>query len=186
MTAKNLYPDRAFYDEKQTNKTMTKSTFVLLFLFVLPTCIFSQETTYSTVKTKTVDVKIPGTWEQLNTMDDSGQTYLRNKEGITIAIAQNPKKAYSFYKSNKSDFENVKLFYEWDSDYYKENKFETAKLKENAKLEYIIWKFNDKKLDNVFLFGSVKNNFINLLVYTNDWSEADKIVFLENLYKLNK
>lgn len=165
---------------------MTKSTFVLLFLFVLPTCIFSQETTYSTVKTKTVDVKIPGIWEQLNTMDDSGQTYLRNKEGITIAIAQNPKKAYSFYKSNKSDFENVKLFYEWDSDYYKENKFETAKLKENAKLEYIIWKFNDKKLDNVFLFGSVKNNFINLLVYTNDWSEADKITFLENLYKLNK
>ncbi len=51
---------------------------------------------------------------------------------------------------------------------------------------YVIWKFNDKKLDNVFLFGSSKDNFLNLLVYTNSWSENEKIEFLENLYKLNK
>ncbi|UPT70586.1 MAG: hypothetical protein M0D53_16165 [Flavobacterium sp. JAD_PAG50586_2] len=148
--------------------------------------MFCQDSTFATVKTNTTEVKIPGNWEQMNTMDDSGQTYLKNKEGIVIAIAQNPKKAYSFFKDNKSDFENVKLFYEWDSDYRKENKFKTQKIKEDAKQEYIIWKYNEDKIDNVFLFGSVKDNFLNLLVYTTKWSEAEKISFLERLYKLNK
>ena len=162
-----------------------KLLFVLLIL--LPNLIYCQDTTeYSKVKTNTGEVKIPGKWEQLNKMDDSGQTYLRNKEGVIIAIAQNPKKAYPFYKSNVSDFENVTLFYTWDSDYYKENKFKTDKIKENTELEYIIWKYNDKKLDNVFLFGSSKNNFLNLLLYTTNWKEEEKIIFLENLFKLNK
>lgn len=162
-----------------------KLLFVLLIF--LPNLIFCQDATeYSKVKTNTGEVKIPGKWEQLNKMDDSGQTYLRNKEGVIIAIAQNPKKAYPFYKNNVSDFENVTLFYTWDSDYYKENKFKTDKIKENTELEYIIWKYNDKKLDNVFLFGSSKNNFLNLLVYTTNWKEEEKIIFLENLFKLNK
>lgn len=162
-----------------------KILFVLLMF--LPNLIFCQDNTeFSKVKTNTGEVKIPGKWEQLNKMDDSGQTYLRNKEGVIIAIAQNPKKAYPFYKSNVSDFENVTLFYTWDSDYYKENKFKTDKIKENTELEYIIWKYNDKKLDNVFLFGSSKNNFLNLLVYTANWKEEEKIFFLENLFKLNK
>ena len=76
-----------------------KLLFVLLIF--LPNLIFCQDNTeYSKVKTNTGEVKIPGKWEQLNKMDDSGQTYLRNTEGVIIAIAQNPKKAYPFYKSN--------------------------------------------------------------------------------------
>ncbi|KFF16052.1 hypothetical protein [Flavobacterium hydatis] len=166
---------------------MNKVNLMFVLLFLLPNFIFSQDIIdYSNVKTKSGEVKIPGNWEELNRVDDSGQTYLKNKDGVIIAIAQNPKNSYPFFKSNKSDFENVKLFYVWDSDYLKENKFKIQKIKENSKLEYIIWKYNDKKLDNVFLFGSIKDNFLNLLVYTNIWSEDEKIIFLENLYKLNK
>lgn len=166
---------------------MSKSNLILVMLFLLPNFIFCQNVAgYSKVKTKSGEVKIPGKWEQLNTADDSGQTYLKNGDGVVIAIAQNPKKVYSFFKSNDSAFENVQSFYVLDSDYRKENKFKTEKIKENSKLEYIIWKFNDEKLDNVFLFGSVKDNFLNLLVYTNIWSEEEKISFLENLYKINK
>jgi hypothetical protein len=44
-------------------------------------------------------------------------------------------------------------------------------------LEYIIWNYNDGKLDNVFLFGSVKDNFLNLLIDINEWIE--KVKFLE-------
>ncbi|OXA78272.1 hypothetical protein SAMN05444397_101200 [Flavobacterium aquidurense] len=87
---------------------------------------------------------------------------------------------------DKSGFENVKLFYAWDSDYMKENKLKTDKIKENPEAEYIIWKYNDGKLDNVFLFGSAKDNFLNLLVYSTIWDEAKKVLFLENLYQLNK
>lgn len=160
----------------------------LFFMFIfLPNFIFCQELTdFTPLKTNSGIVKIPGNWEQLNTMDDSGQTYLKNKEGVIIAIAQNPKKAYPFFKSKATDFENVKLFYIWDSDYYKENKFKTEKIKENPELEYIIWKYNDKKGDNVYLFGSSQSNFLNLLVYTDSWSEEEKIIFLENLFKINK
>lgn len=166
---------------------MPRLKLMIMVFFFLSNFIFCQDSMdYSKVKTNSEEVKIPGNWEQLNKMDDSGQTYLKNKDGVIIAIAQNPKKAYPFFKSNATDFENVTLFYKWDSDYYKENKFKTEKIKENAESEYIIWKYNDKKLDNVFLFGSTKNNFLNLLVYTNNWSEDEKIIFLENLFKLNK
>jgi hypothetical protein len=166
---------------------MNKFTSIVIILFFLPNFIFSQgDTKYSSVKTNVGEVKIPGDWKLLNTTDDSGQTYLKNNDNVIIAIAKNPKKAYSFFKSNKSAFENVKLFYIWDSDYRKENNFKTTKIKENSNLEYIIWKYNEQNIDNVFLFGSVKDSFINLLVYTNDWSEDEKILFLENLYKLNK
>lgn len=166
---------------------MKKLNLIIVLFFLLTSLAFCQNSgNYSNVKTKSDDVKIPGKWEQLNTMDDSGQTYLTNKDGVVIAIAQNPKKAYPFFKSNKSAFENVKLFFTWDYDYRKENKFKTDKIKENSKLEYIIWKYNDGKEDNVFLFGSSKENFLNLLVYTSKWSEDEKIIFLEDLYKLNK
>ena len=136
----------------------------LMLIFLLPNITFSQDKNeYTTLKTNTSDVKIPGIWEQLNKMNDSGQTYMKNSEGIIIAIAQNQKKAYPCFKSNEIDFENVKLFYKWDSDYYIENKFKTELLKENDKLEYVIWKYNDKKLDNVFLFGSLKSYFLMTL-----------------------
>jgi len=162
-----------------------KISFLLFMAFTLSTN--AQTTTdFSIVKTATTDVKILGNWQQLNTIDDSGQTYLKNSEGVIIAIAQNPKKAYSFFKSNKSGFENVKLFYVWDSDYMKESKFKTDKIKENPEAEYIIWKYNDGKLENVFLFGSAKDNFLNLLVCTTIWDEDKKVLFLENLYQLNK
>lgn len=166
---------------------MKRLPLILALLIFLPNFIFCQDKTqYSKVKTNSGEVKIPGNWEQLNKMDDSGQTYLKNKDGVIIAIAQNPKKSYSFFKNTVSDFENVQMFYAWDSDYYKENKFKTEKIKENSGLEYIIWKYNDNKGDNVFLFGSSKSNFLNLLVYTNIWNEDEKIIFLENLFKLNK
>lgn len=166
---------------------MRKLHLIVVILCFLPFLTFGQDaTTIIKVKTVSGEVKIPGNWQQLNTMDDSGQTYLKNDEGVIIAIAQNPKKAYSFFQSKKTDFENVKLFYTWDSDYRKENKFKTEKIKENPESEYVIWKYKDDKLDNVFLFGSTKNSFLNLLVYTDIWTEPEKITFLENLYKLNK
>lgn len=166
---------------------MKKLKLLFALLFVLPALMFSQEpANYSYVQTKLGVVKIPGKWKQTTTVDDSGQTYLENKEGVIIAIAQNPKKAYPFYKSNASAFENVKQFYIWDADYRRENKFKTDKIKENEASEYIIWKYNDGKLDNIFLFGSSKNNFLNLMVYTAVWSEAEQIDFLEKLYLSNK
>lgn len=159
---------------------------VILLLVILPIMSFSQEQPFSILTSNSREIKIPGEWKQLNTSQDSGQTYLENNDGVIIAIAKNPQKAYPFFKKDKTNFENIKEFYKWDSDYRKENNFKTKKLKENSKLEYIIWKYNDGKLDNIFLFGSSEDNFLNLLVYSNLWSEDKQIKFLENLFEINK
>ncbi|MFN7100472.1 MAG: hypothetical protein ACK4M4_08880 [Flavobacterium sp.] len=160
---------------------------IILLIIALPYKALCQESTdYTSVKTAIETVKIPGKWQILNTTADSGQTYLKNNEGIIIAVARNPMKAYPFYKNSAITFEQLTLFYQWDSDYYREQKIKVSKIKENATLGYIIWKYNDKKLDNLFLFGASNNNFLNLLVYTKNWSEPEKILFLENLFTLNR
>jgi hypothetical protein len=159
---------------------------LVVFLFVAQVVFGQKNEGFTVVKTNVAHINIPGEWKVLNKMDDSGQVYLQNEEMVIIAVAQNLKKAYSFYKAKDSDFENVMAFYKWDSDYRKELKFETAKLKENAKESFVIWKFNDGKLDNVFLFGSVNDSFLNLLVYTNKWDKEAKELFLEKTYLMNK
>ncbi|WP_264510407.1 hypothetical protein [Flavobacterium sp. N1719] len=146
---------------------------------------WSQSPTTTAVNTKNGTVDIPGKWTEFHTEASSGQTYLKNDEGVIIAVAYNLKKAYPCYKSGVSDFENVQLFHQWDSDYYKENKYDTALLKVNEAKISIIWKFNDKRRDNVFLFGSKENCFLNLMVYTDLWEESKKISFLEEWYALN-
>ncbi|QOW08875.1 hypothetical protein Q73A0000_00195 [Kaistella flava (ex Peng et al. 2021)] len=165
---------------------MIKFYLIVALLFLVPKLGFSQDLMdYTTVKTNSGEVTIPGNWTQLNTLRKSGQTYLENDEGIIIAVAENQKKTYPFYKANQSDIENLKAFYKWDSDFRKKSNFQTQKIKESADSEFIIWKYKDK-LDNVFLIGSSENNFLSLLIYTNHWTQSEKIQFLENLYQLNK
>ncbi len=168
----------------------------MILFFLVSSFVFSQNTSnYTLVKAREGEVKIPGEWKELQTMDDSGQVYLVNKDylvnqenKIIIAVAKNLKRAYPFFQKDDSDFENVKAFYQWDSDYRRQLKFITDKLKENEDLKYVIWKYKDPKtqLDNVFLFGSSKDCFLNLLVYTDKWTESEKVAFLEKLYQLNK
>ncbi|MFV8374344.1 hypothetical protein [Flavobacterium sp. LB1P71] len=79
---------------------MNRLKLMFIVLFFLPNFIFCQDIIdYSKVKTNLGEVKIPGNWEELNKMDDSGQTYLKNKDGVIIAIAQNPKKHILFLKA---------------------------------------------------------------------------------------
>lgn len=94
----------------------TINSFITFFL-LCPLLFFCQDKSFSILKTNVGEVKIPGEWTQLNKMDDSGQTYLKNQNGIILAIAKNPQKAYPFYKKDNSDYKNVKEFYLWDSDY---------------------------------------------------------------------
>lgn len=165
-----------------------KTIKLILMVFLIHSSILLSQTdsTFTIGNTKFGNLKIPGNWEFITKMEDSGQFYYKNQEGIIIAISQNPQRAYSFYQKSLSNIENIILFFKWDSEYYKTQNYETIKLKENVDSEYIIWKYNDKKMDNIFLFGINKKNFLNLLIYTDLWNEERKISFLENLYHLNK
>ncbi len=77
---------------------MKKIIIFSILLFILPIFNYAQEKVFSNVKTNSGEVKIPGEWKQLNSMDDSGQTYLKNGNGVIIAIAKNPKKHTPFIK----------------------------------------------------------------------------------------
>ncbi len=155
-------------------------------LLLVTAIALAQTQPTTTVATATVTLEIPGEWTQLNTTADSGQTYLKNNEGVVIAVAQNLKRAYPFYKKGMSDFEGVVAFYEWDAQWREENNFSTKLLKKNKKQTYVIWKYNDGKLDNIYLFGSANDHFINLLVYTDQWDEATITEFLVKTYETNK
>ena len=78
---------------------MKKLYLNIILLLLLPLLSFSQNSSDVTIaKTNSGEVKIPGTWEELNSTNDTGQIFFRNSSGIVIAVAQNPKKAYPFFK----------------------------------------------------------------------------------------
>ena len=110
---------------------MKKLNFLFFLLLLLPQVIFSQES-YTPLQTNSGEVIIPGKWQQLNTAEDSGQTYLKNSDNVIIAIAKNPKRAYPFYAKEKSDFENVIAFYKWDADYRESLNFLDSCCKSNV------------------------------------------------------
>ena len=71
-------------------------------------------------------------------------------------------------------------------DYQIELKRPSKRLLEEKDDAYIIWKFTDEnEIDNVFLFGSVDDDILNLLVYTTNWEESKKITFLQEVHDLN-
>jgi len=131
-------------------------------------------------------IRIPGLWEKFSYEKDSRQHFLKNDEGVIIAIALTPMKLYPFYSASKNKSEIVSSFFKWEFDHRISIGFKSSKIKENDTENYILWKFSENNIDNVFLYGVKSNLLINYMVYTNIWSEQKKIEFLEELYELNK
>ncbi len=144
---------------------MKKLNFLFFLLLLLPQEIFCQES-YTSLQTNSGEVKIPGEWQQLNTAEDSGQTYLKNSDNVIIAIAKNPKRAYPFYAKEKSDFENVIAFYKWDADYRESLNSKTQKLKEIIAIckDYSKLKKEDKEVVKDSYFFA---RYIQILCTTN-------------------
>jgi len=152
-----------------------------------PNAKLTQQNTTSTVTLSTGIVKVPGLWQHLNFEKSSGQQYLQNGEGVIVAVAMNPKKAYPFYKSGQTGYETIEAFTNWDIAFQNENNRETKILKKEPQQKFQIWKFkDDKNIDNVFLYGSAGDKIINLLVYTNSWTEIEKMEFLEKAFIRNR
>ena len=147
----------------------------------------TMENTTSMVNTVGGVVLIPGVWQPFHYDKSSGQHFMTNLDSVTVAIANNPKKSYPFYKSGQSDFETIEVFTAWDIDFQIENKVKAMIIKKSPENEFIIWKFKDNlQIENVFLYGKSEENILNLMVSSSKWSEVEKIAFLEALYFKNK
>ena len=130
-------------------------------------------------------IRIPGLWVKFSYEKESKQHFLKNDEGVIIAIALNPMKNYSFYAPSKSNSIIVSDFFKWEYDYRVSVGFKASKIKVNDTENYILWKFTEKMIDNVFLYGIKSELLTNYMVYTNKWDEQKKVDFLEKTYMLN-
>jgi len=128
---------------------------------------------------------IPGKWYNTRYSKISGQYFFKNQDSVSLAIAFNPANKYEFYKSNLSENELLKEYYEWDSKYLKELvngersiiKFDTV----SKFIEYRI--YNDIKVNSYLLIAIKRGILINFSINTKKWNEREKINFLDTLYK---
>ena len=137
-------------------------------------------------------VSIPGKWERTSYNSASKQQYLKNEDGISIAISFGPCNKFEFNADNsKKGFDFVKAYYEWDSEYFV-NTFglQQDSIEKNEISNYIIWRvygdYNDSHFDTYFLFGEKKGFANTYSIMDNDkWTVEQKLEFLKELY-LNK
>lgn len=176
------------------------STIALLFLVLFYGC-FPPTATSTLVggkyepKTNTTDyfvfpygsVSLPGEWTKGIYGKSSRQQWFSNKDSVFLAIAFGPCNKYEFYKPELKDFNFVKAYYNWESDFYKNQlKTESKIILADSTNNFIIWQlFDNKNVDMYFLFGYNKCSIHNYCLTTEKWKEQEKIKFLQDLY-LNK
>ena len=134
-------------------------------------------------------VSIPNKWEKATYNSVSKQQFLKNEEGVIIAISFGPSSSYEFNADNsKKGFAFVRAFYEWDSQYFV-NTFGLKQdlIEENEANNYIIWRvygdYNSSQWDTYFLFGE-KNGIANnySIMKTDKRTTEQKVEFLKGLY----
>ena len=135
-------------------------------------------------------VSIPDKWEKSNYNSVSRQQFLKNKDSITMAIAFGLCNKFEFNANgNKTGFDFVKLYYEWDSKYYVDSHGLNREIIEKDSIDsYMIWRlygtYQNDKIDNYFLFGAKNCTVSNFMILNTDkWTKAKKLDFLKVLYK---
>ena len=133
-------------------------------------------------------VTIQGKWERTTYNSVSKQQFFENSDSVTIAIAFSPYNKYEFNRDGaKKEFEFVKAFYEWESEYFATYNLDTEIIESDSTSNFIIWRiygnYNDILIDSYFLIGE-KNGFVKnyVVMATEKWTPKQKIDFLKNMY----
>jgi len=131
-------------------------------------------------------VKIPGKWTKTRMSNVSGQHFFVGHDSVSVAIALQPWDEFEFSNNNPEVTPDnfIRKFYEWDSNYLKEQtKGQIKIVTENKDKNYLIWNLtNESNLNEYFLFGLRGTIAYNLYVTTEKWDEDRKVKFLEQLY----
>jgi hypothetical protein len=188
-------------------KTKPIKFFLFLALVIGLTNCATHKTTSTIVgceyneKTNTTDyfvfpygaVTIPGNWEKTNYLTNSKQQFFKNHDSVTLAISFGRFDKYEFNSNGeKSGFEFVKSFYEWDSNYFVESHgFKRQSLVSDSINSYTIYRIYGQKgtanFDTYFLVAEKNGNIANFSI-TNikTWEESEKINFLKTLLLTRK
>ena len=133
-------------------------------------------------------VTIPGKWTKISYNQVSGQHHFMNVDSAMTAIAINQASSYPFYKPKMTPNTIVQEFYEWDSKYLAEKiKGERSVIKRDTTNHFIIWQITadteKRKIDTYYLFGSENGIVFTILGPTKKWTNEQKVIFLETVYK---
>lgn len=133
------------------------------------------------------DIKLPGDWKVKQVLQGSKQVFFTNEDSSIVAVSIFTAARLPVYKATQSDFESAYAYYEWDSQYMKDDqKMEVKKITENKDKAFVIWNAKDANNDNYHLFARHKELLYNVMVYDNLMPLDKKLALLEMLYDLNK
>ena len=130
-------------------------------------------------------VSLPGKWEKCGYNKEAHQQFFMNQDSVIIAASFSPTSRYEFNKNGTlKGLDFLLSFYEWESEYFKSEGYESEMIETNNEYQYILYRIYGNTANTYFLVG-LKNgvNVTNLSVnITDKWTEDEKILFLKNLF----
>jgi hypothetical protein len=134
-------------------------------------------------------VTLPGQWIQTSYSNNSYQQFFINRDSIEIAIAFNRFNQIEFNaRGSKKEFEFVKGFYEWDSQYFVDRFNLNRQIIESDSInKYMLYRIfgvnNNIEIDTYYLIGEKNGNSNSFSInITDKWTEEQKINFLKKLF----
>jgi hypothetical protein len=149
--------------------------------------LFAQ-TTKTPVIINGVRFELLGSWEHINSNEESGQYgFLERESNINIAISVRKPEKMEFYKSELKGFDLIQAFYKWDSEYWaKDTNYKVSKMSEDRLNYFIVWSIKIPQGENIFLFGLKSDKIINISLNRSSgkkkMNDAEAINFLKNIY----
>jgi len=129
------------------------------------------------------DIKIPGKWTKTSFNESSKQHFFSNSDSISIAVALNPMKKYSFYQPDVSAEEFLTAFFNWEKDFYEQNGIAVTKI--NREPNYVIFSVKKENINTILLFGAKEDMALNYAISSTKWDDSQRIKFLKTLFELN-
>ena len=144
------------------------------------------DTTVKKYSQHKASIKLPGEWKVKQILD-GGQVFFINTDSTIAAMSVFPAAEMESYKEGQDDFVTTETYYEWDSNYMRdEQKMTVKKLTENRSKSFIVWNAKDQYNDNNFLFGTHNGLVYNIMIYDKKMPLEQQLQFIEMLYDINK
>ncbi len=131
------------------------------------------------------NIEIPGKWAKSSYNEVSKQHFFKDAEQTSLAVAKNPQSKFPFFTEGMSDMEFSTSFFKWEKEHYEKQGFKIEELEQITNEDFVLWKATENSANTIFLYGS-KNGFAyNFALFTDNWTDDQRIEFLAALYESN-
>lgn len=130
-------------------------------------------------------IKIPGQWKKTHESNISQQYFFTGPDSVTFAVALNPWDGFEFSGPQVTKENFLRSFYEWDSNYLREQtRGKVELIKEDKVANFIIWSLKKPVgRPEIFLFGVKGETAYNLYFASDVWETSKQVDLLESIYR---